>query len=73
MILARMKNKEENQWEGCLVEREGDRKMVRPNCFSLDPPKTQFLQNEEKMRVKMGCKNLHQNAHYLQHVCCFAF
>ena len=41
MILGRMKNKGENQWEGCLVEREEERKMVKPDCFSLDPPKTQ--------------------------------
>lgn len=56
MILERMKNKGENQWEGCLVEREEDRKMVRLDCFSLHPPKTQSLQNEKKMRVKWGPK-----------------
>ena len=56
MILERMKNKGENQWEGCLVEREEARKMVRLDCFSLHPPKTQSLQNEKKMRVKWGPK-----------------
>ena len=56
MILERMKNKGENQWEGCLVEREEARKMVRLDCFSLHPPKTQCLQNEKKMRVKWGPK-----------------
>ena len=71
MILEKMKNKEENQWEECLVEREEDRKMMRRNYFSLDPPKTQFLQNEEKMKVKMGCKNLDQYAYYLQQVLLF--
>ena len=58
MNLERMKNKGENQWEGCLVERKEERKMVRLDYFSLNPPKTQSLQNEKKMRVKMGCKNL---------------
>ena len=32
-----MENMRENEWEGCLVEREGERKIVGSGCFLPRP------------------------------------
>ena len=53
-----MENMRENEWEGCLVEREGERKIVGSGCFLPRPTKTQSSENDKKIRVKVGLKIL---------------